>query len=77
MKIALDLTPLMRVETGVDRYLLNLVQALAVTDQDNEYLLFVNPGDRARLPDLDRSRRSRRRWRSGETPRPAARVPFS
>lgn len=56
MKIALDLTPLMRVETGVDRYLLNLVQALAVTDQENEYLLLVNPGDQARLPDVDRSR---------------------
>jgi hypothetical protein len=34
VKIALDLTPLMRVETGVDRYLLNLVQALSVDDQE-------------------------------------------
>lgn len=56
MKIALDLTPLMRVETGVDRYLLNLVQALAAADQANEYLLLVNPGDRGRLPEMDRSR---------------------
>jgi glycosyltransferase involved in cell wall biosynthesis len=69
VKIALDLTPLMRVETGVDRYLLNLVQALAVADQENEYLLLVNPGDQDRLPDLDRSRWSvvpvhaRSRWR--------------
>ena len=56
IKIALDMTPLMPTETGVDRFMLNLVAGLAAVDRVNEYLVFINQGDESRLPQLDPSR---------------------
>jgi len=56
MKIALDLTPLMPRQTGVDRFMLNLVRGLSRVDRENRYLVFVNHGDEPRLPELDPAR---------------------
>lgn len=52
MRIGLDLTALLPQPTGVDRYLVGLLSALAEIDRDNRYTIFVNRGDRrsARLP---------------------------
>lgn len=52
VKIGIDLTALMREATGVDTYLLQLVQALGVVDRRNRYVIFVNREDRHRLPAL-------------------------
>ena len=49
MRIAIDLTALMKVPTGVDVFLLELVRHLAKIDGENHYTLFVNFADRARL----------------------------
>jgi glycosyltransferase involved in cell wall biosynthesis len=56
MRIALDLTPLMPRQTGVDRFMLNLVRGLSRVDPENGYLVFVNHGDEPRLPELDPAR---------------------
>ncbi|MDQ6751712.1 MAG: glycosyltransferase family 4 protein [Actinomycetota bacterium] len=55
MKIGVDLTALMRQGTGVDTYLLQLVQGLGVVDRRNRYVIFVNREDRDRLPALPAS----------------------
>ncbi len=52
MRVAIDLTALMPRATGVDEFLLRLVEHLSGVDQTAEYTIFVNAGDRARLPAL-------------------------
>jgi glycosyltransferase involved in cell wall biosynthesis len=52
MKIGIDVTPLMPVETGVDRYLLQLVHSLARIDTRNRYTIFINIGDLGRFRGL-------------------------
>jgi alpha-1,3-rhamnosyl/mannosyltransferase len=49
MRVGLDLTALLPVETGVDRYLVELTRALARIDEHDRFALFVNLQDRARL----------------------------
>lgn len=46
MRIAIDLTSLLPVSTGIDIYLKELVRHLAQVDQDNDYKIFVNFEDR-------------------------------
>lgn len=46
MRIAIDLTPLLPVSTGIDTYLIELVRHLAQVDQENDYKIFVNFEDR-------------------------------
>src|SRR5215471_2072953 len=48
MKIAIDLTALLPVPTGVDVSLIELVRHLARIDRVNRYTLFVNFEDRGR-----------------------------
>lgn len=50
VRVAIDLTALQRQVTGCDRYLLELVQALATTDLVTEYVVFMNRGDGNRWP---------------------------
>jgi len=49
VRIGFDLTALLPVETGVDRYLIELVRALARVNVDHRFVVFVNPRGRARL----------------------------
>jgi len=42
----------MRQATGVDTYLLRLVEALGIVDPQNRYVIFINREDRDRLPAL-------------------------
>jgi len=55
MRVGLDLTALMEQATGVDRYLLALLEGLAAVDRENRYLVFINREDRERLPPLPRN----------------------
>lgn len=50
MHIALDLTPLQRPVTGCDRYMLELLGALAALGTDDAWTVFVNRDDGDRLP---------------------------
>lgn len=50
MRIALDLTPLQRPVTGCDRYMLELLGALAGLGTDDAWTVFVNRDDADRLP---------------------------
>ena len=52
MRVALDLTALLPRPTGVDWYLLGLARALARTDHETDYRLYVNAEDRGRLGEL-------------------------
>jgi glycosyltransferase involved in cell wall biosynthesis len=52
MRVGIDLTPLLPVETGVDRYLIQLVRGLDGIDRDTRYTLFVNAKDAARFAGL-------------------------
>ncbi|MFM7143092.1 MAG: glycosyltransferase family 4 protein [Alphaproteobacteria bacterium] len=47
VRVGIDLTALLPVHTGVDRYLTSLVRSLAAVDRDTRYELFVNREDRA------------------------------
>jgi glycosyltransferase involved in cell wall biosynthesis len=49
LKIAVDLTSLVPLATGTDRYNLGLIHALTASDRTNEYTLFVNRSDRERI----------------------------
>jgi glycosyltransferase involved in cell wall biosynthesis len=51
-RIALDLTALLPHETGVDRYMIQLVLHLGKVDQQNRYRVYVNWEDRNRLTGL-------------------------
>jgi glycosyltransferase involved in cell wall biosynthesis len=51
-RIALDLTALLPHETGVDRYMIQLVLHLGKVDQRNRYRVYVNWEDRNRLTGL-------------------------
>lgn len=51
-RIALDLTSLLPHETGVDRYMIQLVLHLGKVDQRNQYRVYVNWEDRNRLTGL-------------------------
>lgn len=55
MKVAIDVTALLREATGVDNYLMSLVAHLSQIDADNQYTVFVNYEDRDRLPDLPKN----------------------
>ncbi|MFL5820775.1 MAG: glycosyltransferase family 4 protein [Solirubrobacteraceae bacterium] len=52
MRVGIDLTALLPEATGVDTYLLKLVEGLAAIDRRNRYVVFVNREDRERLPTL-------------------------
>ncbi|MES2177541.1 MAG: glycosyltransferase family 1 protein [Gemmatimonadota bacterium] len=56
LKIALDLTCLLPVETGVDRFVLNLIGGLSSSETDNDYVVVLNRGDEERLPPVDSAR---------------------
>jgi hypothetical protein len=58
VRVAIDLTPLQRRVTGCDRYLLELIGALAELDEESDYILFVNRGDGARWGPLPRNFRT-------------------
>ena len=49
LRVGIDLTALLPVATGVDTYLLQLVEALARVDGETHYTVFVNREDRARF----------------------------
>jgi glycosyltransferase involved in cell wall biosynthesis len=49
MRIAIDLTALMPIATGVDTSIIDLVTHLAKVDSENCYTLFVNTADRRRF----------------------------
>src|SRR5581483_5741308 len=49
MRIAIDLTALIARPTGVDRYLMGLASSLAKYAASDEYVLFINAEDRARV----------------------------
>jgi glycosyltransferase involved in cell wall biosynthesis len=49
LRVGIDLTALLPVATGVDTYLLRLVEALARVDGDTHYTFFVNREDRGRF----------------------------
>jgi glycosyltransferase involved in cell wall biosynthesis len=51
MKIGIDATALLPEPTGVDNATVRLLRALARIDQMNDYVIFVNRSDRARLAD--------------------------
>jgi glycosyltransferase involved in cell wall biosynthesis len=55
MHIGIDVTPLLAVETGVDRYLIKLVHGLAAVDDATRYTVFVNRGDAHRFAGLGRN----------------------
>ena len=50
--VGLDLTPLLPRLSGVDRYLTELVAALARVDTSSRFTLFINRADRDRFADL-------------------------
>ncbi|MDX6512344.1 MAG: hypothetical protein QOE36_1848, partial [Gaiellaceae bacterium] len=52
LRIGLDLTALMPEATGVDTYLLELLEGLGAVDRRNRYSVFVNHEDRDRVPRL-------------------------
>jgi glycosyltransferase involved in cell wall biosynthesis len=52
VKIGIDLTPLLRLGTGVDTYLIGLVDHLAKLDRGHRYRLFINREDRDRFDRL-------------------------
>ena len=45
LRIGIDLTALLPEATGVDTYLLELVEGLAAVDRHNQYVVFVNRED--------------------------------
>jgi glycosyltransferase involved in cell wall biosynthesis len=49
MRVAIDLTALLPQPTGVDTYLLQLVEQLAKIESENQYTLFLNVADRGRF----------------------------
>ena len=49
LRIGIDLTPLLPVETGVDHYLTQLVHALACVDHEAQFTVFINREDRERI----------------------------
>jgi glycosyltransferase involved in cell wall biosynthesis len=49
MRVGIDLTALLPLETGVDNYIMRLVGALGRIDRETPYTLFVNVEDRRRL----------------------------
>ena len=49
MLVGIDATPLLAVETGVDRYLIQLVRALSSIDPETQYTVFINAMDRHRF----------------------------
>ena len=55
LRIGIDLTALLPEATGVDTYLLELVEGLAAIDRRNRYVIFVNREDHERLPTLPES----------------------
>ena len=52
MRIGIDLTALLPEATGVDTYLLELVEGLGAVDRHNQYVVFLNREDQGRLPAL-------------------------
>ncbi len=52
MRVGIDVTPLMPVETGVDRYLVQLVHSLARIDGETQYTVFINTKDAPRYARL-------------------------
>ena len=52
MRIGIDITALLPEATGVDTYLLELVEGLAAVDGRNSYSIFINREDRDRLRGL-------------------------
>lgn len=52
MKVAIDVTALLREATGVDNYLTSLVTHLSRIDRENQYTVFVNYGDQDRFHPL-------------------------
>lgn len=55
LRIGIDLTALLPEATGVDTYLLELLDGLAAVDRRNRYTIFVNREDHHRLPTLPES----------------------
>lgn len=53
MRIGLDVRELARPDTGIGSYVLNLVQALAAIDEQNEYFLLVSVEDKSHVNNLD------------------------
>lgn len=49
MKIAIDLTALNAKPSGIDRYLVGMVRALACLERTADFILFINLEDRARF----------------------------
>lgn len=52
MRVGIDLTPLLPVETGVDRYLIQLIRSLDCIDHKTQYTLFINVKDAVRFAGL-------------------------
>ena len=52
MRIAIDTTALLPEETGVDRYMIQLILHLGKVDHRNEYRVYVNWEDRGRFKGL-------------------------
>ena len=55
MRVGIDVTPLMPMETGVDRYLVQLVHFLARIDSETQYSIFINARDADRYAGLGRN----------------------
>lgn len=55
MRVGIDVTPLLPVETGVDRYLVQLVHSLARIDRETQYTVFINTKDAGRFAGLGRN----------------------
>jgi len=53
MQIAIDLTALLPVATGVDNFLKNLVYHLAINDNLNQYRIYINREDRDQFSYLE------------------------
>ncbi len=49
MNVGIDVTPLSPIETGVDRYLIQLVHSLSRMDDKNRYTVFINAKDTDRF----------------------------
>jgi glycosyltransferase involved in cell wall biosynthesis len=52
MRVGIDVTPLLPMETGVDRYLLQFVHFLARIDSKTQYTIFINTQDAGRYAGL-------------------------
>jgi glycosyltransferase involved in cell wall biosynthesis len=52
MNVGIDVTPLSPIETGVDRYLLQLIHSLARIDSETRYTVFINAKDAGRFGGL-------------------------